>query len=190
MATENTSDEVINILVGVTGSVAAIKLPILVEKLQEIPKAHVKIVATQNSFHFFDRNSIPVQIYEDKDEWETWKKIGDSVLHIELRRWAELFLIAPLDANTMAKLSRGLCDNLLTSVARAWDPVKPVFYCPAMNTHMWQHPLTREHLEKLKSLKYIQIPPISKTLACGDCGIGAMAEVSMIVDTIRKALRR
>ena len=81
-----------------------------------------------------------------------------------------MFVIAPLDANTMAKLSHGMCDNLLTSVARAWDPMKPVYYCPAMNTYMWEHPLTQEHIEKLQSLKYIQIPPVSKTLACGDHG--------------------
>ncbi|CAB4022013.1 phosphopantothenoylcysteine decarboxylase-like [Paramuricea clavata] len=185
MATGNDNKQNINILAGVTGSVASIKLPILVEKLLEIPKVSVRVIATQNSFHFFDRTSIPCQIYEDKDEWQTWKKIGDPVLHIELRRWADLFLIAPLDANTMAKLSHGICDNLLTSVARAWDPSKPFYYCPAMNTHMWQHPLTQEQLEKLQSLKYIQIPPISKTLACGDCGIGAMADVSTIIEIVR-----
>ena len=190
MASDNDNKQNINVLVGVTGSVAAIKLPILVEKFLEIPQVCVKVVATQNSFHFFNRNSIPVEIYEDKDEWQSWKKKGDPVLHIELRRWADLFVIAPLDANTMAKLSYGLCDNLLTSVARAWDPMKPVYYCPAMNTYMWEHPLTQEHLEKLQSLKYTQIPPISKTLACGDCGIGAMAEVSTIIETVRKKVPR
>ena len=67
-----------------------------------------------------------------------------------------------------------------TCVARAWDPARPVYHCPAMNTYMWQHPLTQEHLQSLHSLKYIQIPPVSKTLACGDCGKLWLVEIVLI----------
>ena len=67
-----------------------------------------------------------------------------------------------------------------TCVARAWDPARPVYHCPAMNTYMWQHPLTQEHLQRLHSLKYIQIPPVSKTLACGDCGKLWLVEIVLI----------
>src|SRR5207249_4147638 len=74
---------------------------------------------------------------------------GDEVLHIQLRRWAELFLIAPLDANTLAKLASGLSDNCLTCVWRAWEPSRPVVLAPAMNTLMWENPLTRRHLNAL-----------------------------------------
>ncbi|KAJ1550223.1 putative phosphopantothenoylcysteine decarboxylase, partial [Cladochytrium tenue] len=111
-----------------------------------------------------------------------WKKLSDPVLHIEMRNWADAFLIAPLDANTLAKIAGGLCDNLLTCILRAWDVTKPVIVCPAMNTHMWIHPMTAMHLKVLRdTLGYTVIPPIAKKLACNDVGIGAMEEVPAIV---------
>src|SRR5262245_20486764 len=70
----------------------------------------------------------------------------DPVLHIELRRWADLLVIAPLDANTLAKLAYGLSDNLLTCLYRAWDRRRPIVLAPAMNTFMWENPLTDRHL--------------------------------------------
>lgn len=73
----------------------------------------------------------------DKDEWESWKLKGDKVLHIELRKWAHIMLIAPLSANSLAKISNGLCDNLLMSIVRAWDFNKPFIVAPAMNTYMY-----------------------------------------------------
>src|SRR6185295_16400642 len=76
-------------------------------------------------------------------------QMGQPVVHIELRRWADLFLIAPLDANTLAKLAAGLADNCLTCVWRAWDPARPIVLAPAMNTLMWEHPLTARHLRQL-----------------------------------------
>lgn len=106
------------------------------------------------------------------------------MLHIELRKWADVFVIAPLDANTMAKMASGLCDNLLTCVVRAWDSKRPLIYCPAMNTFMWDHPLTSSHISALKDFGYIQVPPVSKLLACGDQGVGAMAAVDDIIKTV------
>jgi phosphopantothenoylcysteine decarboxylase len=93
-------------------------------------------------------------------------------------------LIAPLDANTLAKCANGICDNLLTNVIRAWDFSKPIIVCPAMNTAMWDNPLTAAHLEKLRSLGYTIIPPQEKTLVCGDVGMGAMASTDNIVSDI------
>jgi phosphopantothenoylcysteine decarboxylase len=126
-------------------------------------------VATKCSLHFFDYTKLPVKCHVDEDEWK-WQDRNDPVLHIELRKWADVMVIAPLDANTMAKLAAGICDNLLTCVVRAWDPSCPLVVCPAMNTFMWEHPLTSRHLDSLRILNYIIIPPISKTLACGDTG--------------------
>ena len=65
----------------------------------------------------------------DEEEWHQWQKKGDPVLHIELRKWADLLVVAPLSANTLAKLALGLCDNCLTSVVRAWDWSKPLLVC-------------------------------------------------------------
>src|SRR5262249_60483542 len=90
----------------------------------------------------------------DADEWpgaaegKRYRR-DDPVLHIELRRWADLFLTAPLDANTLAKLANGLSDNCLTCVWRAWDTSRPAVLVPAMNTLMWQHPATARHLRQL-----------------------------------------
>ncbi|HEV3142371.1 MAG TPA: flavoprotein, partial [Gemmataceae bacterium] len=132
----------------------------------------------------------------------------DPVLHIELRRWAQIFLIAPLDANTLAKLATGLCDNCLTCIWRAWDMARPIVLAPAMNTLMWEHPFSRRHLrclaadagagplpghldqdqlvllinERCKTLQVVA--PISKALACGDVGVGAMAEVREIASAV------
>ena len=93
-----------------------------------------------------------VILYEDDEEWESWTSLGDEVLHIALRNWADVFLLAPLSANTLAKLANGLCDNLLTSVARAWETkekAKPFLIAPAMNTAMWEHPMTYHQINSL-----------------------------------------
>ncbi|ALA62458.1 HAL3 domain protein [Turkeypox virus] len=124
-------------------------------------------------------------IYTDSDEWFTWKELFDPVLHIELRRWADIFIIAPLTANTLAKIANGICDNLLTSIVRAWDISKPLIFCPAMNTLMWEHPITESQIDTLKHMGYIEIECIEKKLACGDNGKGAMAEIDDIVRVIR-----
>ncbi|KAJ8610311.1 hypothetical protein MRB53_038607 [Persea americana] len=117
-------------------------------------------------------------------------------MHIELRRWADVLVIAPLSANTLAKISNGICDNLLTCVVRAWEvhdqngdiEQKLIYVAPAMNTAMWHHPVTAKHLEDMgadRTLHWIRpIMPISKELACKDVGDGAMAEWSSILEMI------
>jgi phosphopantothenoylcysteine decarboxylase len=207
------------VLVGVTGSVAAMRTPALHAALVQVGH-DVKIVATQAATYFFDPCAIaPVGgernravVVLDEDEWpgraagQRWRR-EDEVLHVELRRWAELLVIAPLDANTLAKLAAGLADNCLTCVWRAWDPARPVLLAPAMNTLMWRHPLTARHLRSLVAdapdgldedglVAWINarpgrlriVPPICKTLACGDVGVGAMAEVADIVAAVQATL--
>jgi len=83
-------------------------------------------------------------MFEDEDEWATWNKRDDPVLHIELRKLVKGMVVAPLDANTMAKFCNGLCDNLLSCVFRAWDFSNlPVIIAPAMNTFMYDNILTK-----------------------------------------------
>ena len=93
------------VLLAASGSVAAIKFESLCRSFSEW--ADVRAVATKSSLHFVDRSSLPsgIALYTDDDEWSTWKKIGDEVLHIELRKWADILVIAPLSANTLAKVS-------------------------------------------------------------------------------------
>ena len=170
----------VNLLIAVTGSVATIRLVDLIEEFtsQSGPlDIEMRVIASEKSLHFTPKDEISryAQVFTDEDEWASWKKLGDPVLHIELRKWADILLVAPLDANTLAKIANGLCDNLITSVIRAWQVSKPIYLAPAMNTHMWTHPITQEHLDKISSFGYLVIPPISKKLACADVGIGAMA---------------
>ncbi|XP_044258507.1 phosphopantothenoylcysteine decarboxylase [Tribolium madens] len=179
----------VNILIGCTGSVATIKLPLLVNSLLGLQHLQIKIriVVTERAKHFFDQKDIhpDAEVFTDSDEWAGWTKRGDPVLHIELSKWADIFVIAPLDANTLAKIANGLCDNLLTCTARAWELSKPLIFCPAMNTKMFQHPLTATQISTLISWGYIEVPVIEKTLMCGDTGAGAMAEVVTIVEVIQ-----
>ncbi|KAM6937120.1 phosphopantothenoylcysteine decarboxylase [Xenentodon cancila] len=178
------------VLVGVTGSVAALKLPILVSQLLQLPGVDVRVVTTEHAKHFYNPAEVSVKIYSDKDEWVLWTQRSDPVLHIELRRWADLLVIAPLDANTLGKIANGICDNLLTCVVRAWDISRPLFFCPAMNTAMWLHPITDQQVSRLREFGYEEIPCISKKLVCGDEGKGAMAEVSTIVSVVRQYLQK
>ncbi|XP_027199166.2 phosphopantothenoylcysteine decarboxylase [Dermatophagoides pteronyssinus] len=188
-----------NILIIVTGSVAAIKLPILVKKLQQKRPANgnsfqIRIVLTEPSLHFLKlvevENLLPAcSIFRDADEWSKWRQMGDPVLHIELRNWADIGVIAPLDANTMGKISNGICDNLASCIIRAWDMNKQLLFAPAMNVYMWNHPITEKCIKVLKELGYIQIGPISKKLACGDYGMGAMAEVDQIITKIMEFVK-
>lgn len=137
------------------------------------------------------------------DEWKGWKQLGDPVLHIELRDWADLMLIAPLSAHTLAKLAQGLCDDTLTCVARAWDfghgsrPGKPLVLVPAMNTAMYDHPLTAPQLETIQKFwndgtpnGVVVVAPQVKTLACGEVGNGALASVDQILASVEDSITR
>ena len=177
-----------NVLLGVTGSVAAIYTYELFDELRAAGH-DVKIVATAASLYFFDPAPLGSALVRDADEWpgDRYQR-GDAVLHIELRRWADILLIAPLDANTLAKLALGLADNCLTCVYRAWDRTRPVVLVPAMNTLMWEHPATARHLRQIAEdlpgvLRVVE--PVSKRLACDDVGIGAMADREAILEALR-----
>lgn len=191
------------ILIGCSGSVATVKLPELVTELIK-KEFEVKVILTRNSFFFFERSKDynnekwieferlfdpKTHLYVDENEWESWNVIGDPIPHIELRRWADILLIAPASANIISKASIGITDNLLLSVMRAWDFTKPCLLCPAMNTFMWIHPSTANSLNILRSWGWHIIDPIEKKLACADVGSGAMASVSSIVSTVVDYLR-
>ncbi|EMS23623.1 hypothetical protein NBRC10512_000531 [Rhodotorula toruloides] len=201
----------LHVLLAVSGSVASIKAPLIVRELLKHDKVDVQVVATKSATHFFDATEIEkaysgrVRVWTDADEWAGWNQIGDPVLHIELRRWADVVLVAPCSANTLAKITSGICDNILvrhelypslftpnltcsvaqTSFLRALPTFVPVHLFPAMNTHMYSHPLTAKQLKMVQEeLGYKVHGPIGKKLACGDIGIGAMTEWSDIVQLV------
>lgn len=184
-------------LLGVTGSVAAVKCGELARALQG-GGAEVRVVATTAAAHFLDRAEasgypgLPeeVEVLGDAQEWEAWSAVGDPVLHVELRKWADVLCLAPLSANSLAKLAGGFCDGLLTCTFRAWDWAsgRAVVAAPAMNTLMWQSPLTDPQIDTLRRLGVRVVEPVAKMLACGDEGVGAMAAPDAIVLAVASAL--
>lgn len=174
------------ILLCATGSVAAIKTPVIAALLKELDHS-VKIATTEPGKFFIDKHYSGTNVMlRDEDEWGSRYQLGEPVLHIELRAWADVLVVAPCSANTLAKISYGLSDNLVTCVARAWDFEKACILAPAMNTKMWDNPITQEHLDRVQKRGFVVINPISKKLACGEVGIGAMAEPITIVDSIQE----
>ncbi|KAF8322586.1 flavoprotein [Clavulina sp. PMI_390] len=180
----------LHVLLVTTGSVASIKAPLIVPELLKYQNVKVQVVSSARSLHFFDPKQLEtenpgVTVWTDEDEWGGWKIRGDPILHIELRRWADLVLIAPCSANTIAKIANGLSDNLVTSLLRALAPTTPTIIFPAMNTLMYEHPLTARHLETIeKIIGYEVNGPIGKELACGDVGTGAMTDWRDIVKLV------
>lgn len=175
------------ILLGVTGSVAATLTPRLVQEL--LSAGHeVQVVTSKAGQFFFDQDSLPVKVWTDTDEWPSqgYRK-DDPIPHIDLGVWADLFLIAPLSANTLGQLALGLSGNCLTSIARAWPRQKPLVIAPAMNSRMWHHPATLLHLILLKLTYKLRVAwPICKRLACGELGTGAMARTESITKVVSR----
>ena len=155
------------------------------------PSVEIRIAATERSLHFFDSQDERLKnypIFSDKNEWSAWSSRGDPVMHIELRNWADMIVLAPLCANSLAKIANGLCDNLVTCIIRACTREHLVIFCPAMNTGMYENPLTKQHINVLESiLGFKQVPVSTKALMCGEVGAGAMAEISTIVGAIKHA---
>lgn len=193
------------ILLGLTGSVATVLYEKMIAEFQQ--HFIVDVILTEKSSHFFNASTLATLIasnggcvYTDESEWkwtkndfdftDKWNK-NDNVLHISLRDNASALVIAPCSANTLAKITNGICDNLLTSVARAWDRNRPFVIAPAMNTQMWEHPLTMEQLNKFKefSKNNLVVLPQHKMLACKTKGMGALQDISIIVNTVVKKLQ-
>lgn len=224
-ASDHVNDGKHHLLLAATGSVATIKIPNIVDALSRHSNLSIRIVLSESAAKFLQSQSHEQPsleqikriknvdgIYRDEDEWrKPWVR-GDSILHIELRRWADMMAIVPLSANSLAKLAGGLSDSLITSVARAWDATgiidaarpgvplpyngkKGIIVAPAMNTAMWAHPVTGKHIETLSSEWGVQkggwielLRPIEKELACGDTGSGAMRDWREVVKTIEERL--
>ena len=177
------------LLICVTGSVAAIKVGELLEQLHlKEPTLEIRVVVTEHAKFFLQRShpKLDCPLYYDSCEWDSWNTKGDPVVHIELRKWCDVMLICPLSANSLAKIANGLCDNLVTSVVRAWDTSKRMVVCPAMNSYMWDNPITKKQLDILRDLYGCEIiePKGNYPLACGDVGPGALASIKDIVDRV------
>lgn len=144
------------------------------------------MVLTEKAKHFVNINEISAmgEIFTDQSEWQISKGINEQSLHLDLVQWADVFIISPLDANTLGKISSGICDNLLTCIARSWDLQKPLLFCPEMNTRQFLHPITNRQIEEIKNFGYYELPSISETLVTEGNGHGALSEINYIIDAI------
>ncbi|KAG0136503.1 flavoprotein [Tuber indicum] len=193
-----------HLLLATTGSVATIKLPQLLSALSETFSPEtltIHLILSPSSKNFLSpadlceisENPLVSRIWSDADEWAFPSGVYTRecpVLHIELRKWADLLVVAPLSANTLSSVAVGRCDGLLLSVLRAWDWARAgIVVAPAMNTLMWTHPVTSGQVETLKAWGVEVLMPVSKVLACGDEGVGGMVGVEVVVETIGGRLR-
>lgn len=175
-----------NIILGVCGSIAAYKSASLIRQLIKAG-ANVQVVMTPGATDFITPLTLatlskkPVLVDYFTPENGEWNN------HVELGLWADLMIIAPASANTLAKMAGGLCDNLLTAVYLSAK--SDVYFAPAMDLDMWKHESTRENIEKLRSFGNILIPPGSGELASGLHGEGRMAEPEEIVDFINSSIK-
>jgi phosphopantothenoylcysteine decarboxylase/phosphopantothenate--cysteine ligase len=167
-----------NIILGICGSIAAYKSALLV-RLFIKTGASVQVVMTPDATNFItpltlstlSKKPVLVDYFTlENGEWNN---------HVELGLWADIFVIAPASANTLAKMAHGLCDNLLLAVYLSAKC--PVYFAPAMDLDMWKHSATKKNISKLQSFGNILIPPGTGELASGLNGEGRMAEPEEII---------
>ena len=170
-----------NILLGVTGGIAAYKALDIVSRLKK-QGANVKVIMTDHATEFVQPLSFQTLsgnvVYVDMFE----KLANMDVEHISLAKWADLILMAPASANTLAKMAYGLCDNVLAAVLLAKR--SPVMVAPAMNTYMLKNPRTQENLKILGKDGVHILPTDAGHLACGDDGDGKLLAPERIVDFV------
>lgn len=175
-----------NIILGVCGSIAAYKSAFLVRLLVKAG-ANVKVILTADGANFItpltlatlSKNPVYTQYFE--------KETGVWSNHVELGLWADYMLIAPISANTLAKLATGICDNLLTAVYLSAKC--PVYVAPAMDLDMWKHESTQTNIEKISDYGNTVIAPSSGELASGLYGAGRMAEPEEIVSFLERRIK-
>jgi phosphopantothenoylcysteine decarboxylase/phosphopantothenate--cysteine ligase len=171
-----------NILIGITGGIAAYKICELIRMFKR-KNANVKVVVTPNALEFVTELTLDTLSQEQvfTEQFNTEERKPE---HIALCDWADVFLIAPASANTIGKLANGLCDNLLTSLACAFQ--KPMFIAPAMNTGMFNNSCVQKNIETLKQMGKNIIEPDSGFLACGTTGVGRLADINKVFEKVEE----
>ncbi|MDB5622112.1 MAG: coaBC [Devosia sp.] len=173
-----------NILIAVTGSIAAYKIPDLVSELGK--RGHqVQCILSLSASQFVS----PLVLETLSGRPVRSALFGADITgteHIDLARWADILVVAPATANMLAKLAVGIADDLVSTVALA--TTAPLLIAPAMNTVMWEHPATRQNLNTLVERGARLVDPATGTLACGEVGAGKLAPLATIVQDIEAAL--
>lgn len=169
------------IVVGVSGGIAAYKACDLVSKLSK-KDYEVKVILTKHAEKFVSKltfealchNYVETDLFDESNE--------DPIAHITLAKWADLMIIAPATANIIAKVTHGISDDLLSTTFLACNKHKMI--CPAMNTQMYENPITQKNIQACKDLGYQILDPVVGHLACNDTGKGKMIEPADIVEAI------
>ena len=174
-----------NILLGVTGGIAAYKIANLASMLKK-QKANVRVIMTKNACQFITPITFETltaqKVYTDTFDRDFEFKVD----HIELGKWADVFLIAPATANVIGKLANGIADDMLTTTALAMRC--PLVVAPAMNTAMYENRAVKHNIMKLRTNGMEIILPASGALACGDTGAGKMPEPELLMEYIKRAV--
>lgn len=170
-----------NIVLGITGGIAAYKTPDLVRKLKA-EGANVRVVLTQGGQAFVSPLSLQAVSGHTVSESLLDPAAEAAMGHIELAKWADIILIAPATAHCIAKLAHGLADDLLTTLCLA--TTANIVLAPAMNQQMWAAQATQDNLEIIKQREITLIGPAAGEQACGDVGLGRMVEPEEIVATL------
>lgn len=168
-----------HIIVAVSAGIAAYKAIEVVSRLRK-KGAEVKVVMTQNATHIaspltfgeISGHPVALDMFEQVHQWD--------VEHIALATWADAYVVVPATANVIGKIYAGIADDMLTTTIMA--TTAPKYLCPAMNTEMYNNPITQRNLEGLRSLGYHIMDPAEGWLACGITGIGRLPEPEAIVD--------
>jgi len=172
-----------NILVGITGSIAAYKAAELVSKLKSVG-ANIKVIMTKASVSFITETTLECisknKVLIDENENE------ESFLHLEISKWADIILIAPCTANSLNKISKGLGDDLLSTTCLAFN--RKIYIAPAMNPNMWNNKILQNNLRTLSKDKFEIIGPDYGDHACGDVGYGRMSSPQAIIEVLSKSL--
>ncbi len=174
------------IILGVTGSISAYKAAEIANLLTK-NNLNVHTIMTQSAtklitpytFQSLTKNKVYTEMFDDN--------FYPDIRHISLAKKADCFLIAPATANIIGKIASGIADDMLTTVVMAIKD-KPVIICPAMNTAMYENPITQDNIKKLKMYGYIFVEPKESLLACGDIGKGALADIDTIIAKVNEAI--
>ena len=176
-----------NIVLGVTGSIAAHKAVDIASQLAK-REFNVNVVLTREAqkyvtalpFKTMSRNPVVTDLYDEEEGWKP--------THIRLADEAELLLIAPATANCLAKLANGIADDSLTCIALALEPTATLMIAPAMNGKMWKHPATVQNVATLTERGAVFVGPETGMLSCGYEGIGRLWPVDGIVSRVEESL--
>jgi len=174
-----------NIILGVTASIAIYKACELVRLLKNDGYS-VTVVATEESaelikpivFQSLSGNKVYSGLFQTPEAWD--------IEHVSIAKKADLLLLAPATANIIGKISAGICDDFLTCVISA--TTAPVLIAAAMNEVMYKNKITQRNIQDLKSLGYKFVEPKKGKLACGDIGIGCLAELDTIIQEVKKLI--